>query len=65
MNAPLSVVGFALAMVGIVCYVWAMLPRSSIILSMVAIGLSLIASLGALVLPQDFTLFSPSHVVDS
>ncbi|GJE91372.1 hypothetical protein PsYK624_075220 [Phanerochaete sordida] len=61
----LAAAGFALAMVGIVCYAWAMLPRSSVVLSMLAIGLSLVASLGALVLPQDFTIFSPSHVVGS
>lgn len=61
----LSVVGFVLVMVGIMCYVWAMLPRSSIVLSTVAIGLSIIASGVALTLPENMSLFYPSHVVDS
>ncbi|GJE91364.1 hypothetical protein PsYK624_075140 [Phanerochaete sordida] len=61
----LSLVGFVLAMVGIMCYVWAMLPRSSIVLSTVAIGLSVMLSAMALSLPQSVSLMAPSHVVDS
>jgi hypothetical protein len=57
----LSVAGFVLAMIGTICYIWAMLPRSSKILSTVTIGVSIFASTGALTLPQSFSPLSPSH----
>ncbi|EKM53385.1 uncharacterized protein PHACADRAFT_186064 [Phanerochaete carnosa HHB-10118-sp] len=61
----LSVVGFVLAMVGIMSYVWAMLPWSSRVLSTVTIGLSVVSSVVAVLLPQNVSILSPSHVVDS
>lgn len=60
-----AVLGFILAMVGVLCYVWAMLPRSSQVLSTVAIGVCLIASTAAILLPQSFSLLAPVHVIDN
>ncbi|EKM53379.1 uncharacterized protein PHACADRAFT_259720, partial [Phanerochaete carnosa HHB-10118-sp] len=60
----LSVIGFVLAMVGIMCYVWALMPTSSIVLSTGVIGLSIIASVVVLFLPHNFSLLSPSHVIE-
>lgn len=60
----LAAVGFVLAMAGILCYVWACLPTSSIVLSTVAITLSLLAATAALVLPENVSMLYPVHVVE-
>ena len=60
----LSVVGFIMAMVGVLCYVWAMLPSSSRILSTTCLGVCIVSSLLAIFLPQGISLLSPSYVAD-
>ena len=59
-----SVLGFILAMVGVLCYAWAMLPVSSQVLCTVSIGVCLSASVIAIFLPQNISVFAPIHVVD-
>ena len=59
-----SVLGFILAMVGVLCYAWAMLPVSSQVLCTVSIGVCLSTSVIAIFLPQSVSLFAPVHVVD-
>ncbi|KIP11348.1 hypothetical protein PHLGIDRAFT_124988 [Phlebiopsis gigantea 11061_1 CR5-6] len=59
-----SVLGFILALVGVVCYAWAMLPVSSQILCTVTIGLCLVVSTVALFMPPGHSLFAPSHAID-
>jgi hypothetical protein len=60
----LSVLGFIMAMVGVLCYTWAMLPRSSGILSSACIGFCVIAAVAAIFMPQSMSLFAPVHVVE-
>lgn len=62
----LAVVGFVLALAGALCYVWAMLPLSSSILASAFLGLCLTAAVGAIFLPQGYSLLlGPIQVTDN
>lgn len=50
----LSMIGFVLAMLGIMCYVWARLPLSSRIVSSAVGGFSIALGLAALLAPMSF-----------
>jgi hypothetical protein len=61
----LAVAGFVMAMVGVLCYVWAMLPASSCVLASACVGVCVVAAVLAIFLPQNVSLFSPSYVIDT
>ncbi len=44
----LSIVGFVLAMVGTMCYIWAQLPSSTSIFSTICVAMCCVASVGAI-----------------
>ena len=60
----ISVLGFAMAMIGVLCYVWEMLPRSSGVLSTVCIGFCVTAAGVAICMPQSLSVFAPVHVTE-
>lgn len=59
----LAAVGFVLAKIGVICYVWALLPTSARIVGTVLMGLCIAGFVGAVLLPVGFSPDSPSHVV--
>ena len=58
----LAAIGFILAKVGVMCYVWASLPVSAWIVGTTFMGLCIIGFLCAVVLPAGNLLDSPSYV---
>lgn len=59
----LAAVGFVLAKLGVICYVWAMLPLSARVVATVCMGLCLTGFVGVIILPPSFSPDSPSYVV--
>lgn len=51
LSMVLAVAGFIPALIGVLCYVWARLPRSSRIVATVAMGISVVGALGIIILP--------------
>ena len=59
----LAAVGFVLAKIGVICYVWAMLPASARIVGTVFMGLCIAGFVAAVMLPAEFSPDAPIHVI--
>ena len=59
----LAATGFILAKVGVICYIWAMLPVSAWVVGTAFMGVCIIGFLCAVVLPEGLSLDSASHVI--